>query len=174
MEPGDRIAAARKDKSLSRKDLGAIVGVSEQAVGQWERGDISNIRLTNLLKLLPALDMDLEYLVTGRAKAARSPDSIAAVADNGPAPYMKRQEEQDFLDAYRALTSDQRDAVWGVIDGFIRLAHPEVDRALGPRDLARARRAEAKLITTDIVRRAVIESEKPKATAKKKPTERPR
>lgn len=170
MEPGDRITAARKGKNLSRKDLGELVGVTQQAVGMWERGDVANIRLANLIRLLPALDLTLEQLMTGKEAAPKRalPSALVHTPD-----HVLTQEEQDLLDGYRILSRDQRDAVWGVVDGFIRLAYPKVARALGPRDPARSRRAEAKLVTTDIVRRAQIEREA--ATTKPKPkAKRPR
>jgi transcriptional regulator with XRE-family HTH domain len=56
-----RIKRARKKKSLSRAELAARVGVSRQAVYDWENG--AEAKLHNLVKVAAVTDTPLAELV---------------------------------------------------------------------------------------------------------------
>ena len=38
VETGARIAALRKERGMTQRDLAQLVGVSDKAVSKWERG----------------------------------------------------------------------------------------------------------------------------------------
>ncbi|MGE0334454.1 MAG: helix-turn-helix domain-containing protein [Gammaproteobacteria bacterium] len=62
---GGRIRKQREALNLSRAQLAAKVGVSEQLVGQWERGIVVNIRPENMMKLTELFGVSQKYLVRG-------------------------------------------------------------------------------------------------------------
>jgi len=62
---GDRIKAKREALGLSRADLAEKLGISEQAVGQWERNITVNIRPDHMLKLTELLHVSHKYLIRG-------------------------------------------------------------------------------------------------------------
>jgi len=148
METVALLAKAMRRKGVKQVDLANECDVSEQAVAQWfKTGRISKPNLARSARLC---DISVEELLTG--------DKPKAIPAPQPAPQTEfSQDESDLVEAYRALPQEQRDAVWTLIDAFVRSTHPEVDRALGPRDPARSRRIEPRLIVADITRRAAIE-----------------
>jgi transcriptional regulator with XRE-family HTH domain len=77
---GDRIRAARNDRSLTQDELARQIGVSRSAVAQWETGRTGQIT-GNLSRIAAALKVSVEYLVHGddkRAPAeARQGDELA-------------------------------------------------------------------------------------------------
>ncbi|MDU1602808.1 MAG: helix-turn-helix domain-containing protein [Clostridium sp.] len=62
MKVGENIRKLRKNKKLTLKDLGLKVDLSEQAIGQYERGDRTpNLEILN--KIAEALDVSIfEFL----------------------------------------------------------------------------------------------------------------
>ena len=62
---GERIREMRLQREWSQTDLGTRVGVSKATVSQWERGQIKDIRLKTVLKLVQVLGTTLQYLVNG-------------------------------------------------------------------------------------------------------------
>ena len=59
----------RKEKGLTMKQLGAIVGVTEAAISQYETGK-READFETLLKISEALDCTVDYLL-GREKTKR-------------------------------------------------------------------------------------------------------
>ena len=59
----ENIRKIRKQKGLTLKQLGSKIGVSEQAVGQYERGD-RKLKAEMLPKIAAALDVDILELTT--------------------------------------------------------------------------------------------------------------
>ena len=62
---GERIREMRLQREWSQTDLGQRVGVTKATVSQWERGQIKDIRLRTVLKLVQVLGTTLQYLVNG-------------------------------------------------------------------------------------------------------------
>lgn len=61
MNTGNKIREIRKNKGLSMKVLGQMIGVSEQAISQYERG-LRNINLETLFKISNALNIPLKSI----------------------------------------------------------------------------------------------------------------
>lgn len=61
---GDRIHARRKELKINQAALGKMVGVSNVAISQWERGE-TEPRGDNLLSLAKALQCTPEFLLHG-------------------------------------------------------------------------------------------------------------
>lgn len=61
MNTGELIRKYRKEKKMTMKDLGEIVGVSEQAISQYERG-LRKVSLEILIKISSALSVSVNDL----------------------------------------------------------------------------------------------------------------
>jgi DNA-binding XRE family transcriptional regulator len=65
MAHGSRIAAARRERGLTRAELAKLVDVSRQAVYDWENG--KDIKLSNLRKVAKATKKPLAFFVGAAA-----------------------------------------------------------------------------------------------------------
>lgn len=70
---GERIREMRLQREWSQTELGRQVGVSKATVSQWELGQIKDIRLRTVLKLVQVLGTTLQYLVNGPPGAHTPP-----------------------------------------------------------------------------------------------------
>jgi transcriptional regulator with XRE-family HTH domain len=62
MNIGSIITQLRKEKGVSRDDLGTIVGTSGAVIGRYEREEITpSVEIAN--KIAQALNVSLDYLV---------------------------------------------------------------------------------------------------------------
>ncbi|WP_342084378.1 pentapeptide repeat-containing protein [Dyadobacter sp. OTU695] len=66
---GEKIAKARKDKSMSQAQLAQHIFISPQAVGKWERGE-SMPDITTFDRLAEILGVDLNYFSENAPSAA--------------------------------------------------------------------------------------------------------
>lgn len=62
---GNRIRAARGKRRLSQADLARAIGVSREAVSQWEAGRVAQISAKHAAALAQALEVDVGWLQTG-------------------------------------------------------------------------------------------------------------
>ena len=58
----DRLVSVRENKGLSRVELGNLIGVSNNMIGKYERGEITP-PLEVATKIAEVLDCSLDYLV---------------------------------------------------------------------------------------------------------------
>ena len=59
---GERIRTIRKNKKITLKELGVMIGVSEQAIGQYERGE-RELKFKTLLLIAKALGVPVSELL---------------------------------------------------------------------------------------------------------------
>lgn len=69
MEIGEKIRRKRLQIGLSLAALGRLVGVSRSAVHQWENSQVTNITVTNRIRLSEALKMPIAELLPAEATA---------------------------------------------------------------------------------------------------------
>lgn len=100
---GGRIKYARKEKKMSQVQLGKAVGVTQSAVGQWERGETKEMTPSNLLRAADALDCNPVWLVTGEGK-----------------PYDRAPETDALFSKMMQLDQEQRAVVLAVVEGLLR------------------------------------------------------
>ncbi|HIU71179.1 MAG TPA: helix-turn-helix transcriptional regulator [Candidatus Galloscillospira excrementipullorum] len=62
VETGARIAALRKERGMTQRDLAQPVGVSDKAVSKWERGECFP-DVTLFPRLAALFEVDLEELM---------------------------------------------------------------------------------------------------------------
>lgn len=77
MSVGERISTLRRDRNISQYQLSKLLGVSRQAVSKWENGQ-SSPDTVNLIQLADVLDVDVEYLATGKKPVPPSPSVVTA------------------------------------------------------------------------------------------------
>ncbi len=56
---GEMIKQARKEKNLTQAELGKLLGISNSAVQKYEKGVVTNIPYTTLLRLQSILDLPI-------------------------------------------------------------------------------------------------------------------
>ena len=62
LKVGDRIREGRRKKDLTQTELGIEIGYSMNGIAKIERGE-SDPKLSSLLKIASALNLDIDYLV---------------------------------------------------------------------------------------------------------------
>ncbi len=75
MSIGERISALRKSKNISQGQLAQALDISRQAISKWENGLTSPDTL-KLIQLADVLDVDVEYLATGKEPTPLSPSTV--------------------------------------------------------------------------------------------------
>lgn len=63
MNIGDKIKLIRKEKKLTQKELGALIGKSEISIRKYEAS--GNVPLDTILDIAKALDIDVVGLIPG-------------------------------------------------------------------------------------------------------------
>lgn len=63
IEVGKRIRSSRKNQSITMKELGEKVGLSEGNIQRYEIGKIKGIDINLLMKIADALDVSTQYLM---------------------------------------------------------------------------------------------------------------
>jgi transcriptional regulator with XRE-family HTH domain len=65
MSLGGRIRAERKARDLSQEEMARKLGVSHEAISQWETGAIEYLRPENLVRTARLFGVTVEWLVFG-------------------------------------------------------------------------------------------------------------
>lgn len=76
----NRIYELRKEKGLSQKELGALIGVSNKAVSKWETG-AAVPKTETIIKLASALGITAEELLCGKRTEAENLNTLGALSD---------------------------------------------------------------------------------------------
>ena len=101
MNIGNIITKLRKDKKLSREDLGSVVGTSGAVIGRYERNEITpSVEIAN--KIAKALDISLDFLVGN--------NSII----------VKDKKILDRVEAIAKIPDPEQQQIFNVIDALIR------------------------------------------------------
>jgi len=68
---GQRIKRLRQARQWTQDELAGLVGVSLQAVSQWELDQTENVKLVPFLRLAKVLETDPHYLVFGAGRGSQ-------------------------------------------------------------------------------------------------------
>lgn len=93
----ERITHARTQAGLSKAHIARAVGVSSPTVTDWESGKIKTIEAGNLLKLAQVLNVDAQWLQTG--KESRKEPSYNLADDAMELPKRKRAPIISYVQA---------------------------------------------------------------------------
>ena len=120
---GSRLRLRRKQCAMSERGLAAILGVSEQEIHAYERGEV-RIGPERLAKVSEALQAPIAFFFAGA-----SPDDVRA-ADSKPGEVTLSPGAGQLVSAYSRIASSQlRSAVLRLA---LRLAHEERAAAMLP------------------------------------------
>ena len=72
MAVGKRIRQVRIAAGLTQQQIADQVGVTKSSVAQWEGGQTKHLRGENLLKVAQVLNVDPDWLISGRGNALQS------------------------------------------------------------------------------------------------------
>lgn len=94
---GNRMAQLRKEKDLSRDELGAKIGTSGAIVGRYERNDMKpSIEIA--AKIAEALDVSLDYLVGISSELIKDKKMINRLEDVKKLPEKEREKIFEYID----------------------------------------------------------------------------
>lgn len=62
---GERLMRARKEKELSRKELGKLCGITGRTIQNYELGHVTPNRIDVSQRLADVLDISVDYLIYG-------------------------------------------------------------------------------------------------------------
>ena len=62
---GERLMRARKEKELSREDLGKLCGITGRTIQNYELGHVTPNRIDVSQRLADVLDISVDYLIYG-------------------------------------------------------------------------------------------------------------
>ncbi|MEM6526493.1 MAG: RstR family transcriptional repressor [Bacteroidota bacterium] len=101
MSFGDKMAVIRKEKNLSRDELGNIIGTSGAIIGRYERNDMKpSIEIAT--KIAQALETSLDYL-------------MGIASDT-----VKDKKMLERIESINSLPDDQKNELFNVMDAYIR------------------------------------------------------
>ncbi|KAA1241439.1 helix-turn-helix domain-containing protein [Aquimarina sp. RZ0] len=99
MSFGSRMMDSRKEKKLSREELGKMVGTSSAIIGRYERDDMKpSIEIST--KIAQALDVSLDFLVGNASLIVKDKGLLDRIEDIVKMPADKKKELLNVIDAY--------------------------------------------------------------------------
>jgi transcriptional regulator with XRE-family HTH domain len=94
---GNRMAQLRKEKDLSRDELGEKIGTSGAIVGRYERNDMKpSIEIA--AKIAEALEVSLDYLVGISSELIKDKKMINRLEDVKKLPEKEREKIFEYID----------------------------------------------------------------------------
>ena len=94
---GSKVAQLRKEKDMSRDELGEKVGTSGAIVGRYEHGDMKpSIEIA--AKIAEALDVSLDYLMGLASDQVKDKKMVNRLEDIKKLPDREREKIFDYID----------------------------------------------------------------------------
>ncbi|MCO6164535.1 helix-turn-helix domain-containing protein [Flavobacterium sp. NRK F7] len=98
MNIGSTITQLRKEKGLSRDDLGTIVGTSGAVIGRYEREEITpSVEIAN--KIAHALEVSLDYLIGNNTVILKDKKIIERTEAIATMPEEEKKQLFNVIDA---------------------------------------------------------------------------
>jgi transcriptional regulator with XRE-family HTH domain len=98
MDIGSVITRLRKEKKISREDLGTNAGTSGAVIGRYERNEITpSVEIAN--KIAKALDVSLDYLVGNNSVIVKDKKILERVEAIAKMPEVEQQQLFNVIDA---------------------------------------------------------------------------
>lgn len=114
---GQKIKNIRKDRQLTLKDLGVLVGISESNTKRYEDGQIKKVSILAIKKFADALHVDPAFLVGWK----HEPYSTLSL------PQLS-SIEKELLKAYRTLPAHDKEEVKEFVDFKFNKNKPKVEK----------------------------------------------
>ena len=101
MKIGNKITELRKEKELSRGDLGDLIGTSSAIIGRYERDEmLPSVEIA--FKIASALDVSIDFLI-GNASVV-----------------LKNSEMINRIEAIEKMPLEEQSKIYSVVDALIR------------------------------------------------------
>ena len=71
---GERLMSARKEKELSREELGKLCGITGRTIQNYELGHVTPNRIDVSQRLADVLDISVDYLIYGEKEETELTD----------------------------------------------------------------------------------------------------
>lgn len=98
MKIGNTITELRKNKKISRDELGNIVGTSGAVIGRYERDEITpSVDIAN--KIAIALNVSLDYLVGNNSIIVKDVNILERIENITKMPDVEQQQIFKVIDA---------------------------------------------------------------------------
>lgn len=117
---GARIKEARKLRNRSQKWLAEEVGVTQPSVSDWEKGT-SSPSTANLSAIASLLDVNFEWLASGRGPRESIVYAPVEVLVVEPGQQDLDEEEKELLDLFRKLPKSRRSLLMTFVRDWIKL-----------------------------------------------------
>ena len=143
---GDRIRERREVLGMTKSQLAREVGVEPAAVGQWESGQIKDLKLPNLFAAAKALKVEPRWLAIeeGPMEAAGTialdQEELAAITALRDA----KAGAPEFRAAMLKLATTERAEVRGAVVYILNLTEGSPSEPLGPAERGTTRDTPAK------------------------------
>lgn len=105
----ERIFEARRDAGMKASNLARMVGVTSAAVSRWEKGLVKNLRMEHLFTIARLLNVDPEWLATGRGHKKRHLTQQQRDVEDAISFDQLNREEQLLVNIYRRLSQASRE-----------------------------------------------------------------
>lgn len=106
MKFGDILRELREEKSLTQKELGTIINISDRVIGYWE----SNNRFPKdgniIVELANFFGVSTDYLFGNTGKTGINNELST--------------EEQKLIYCYRISSNDDKNVIWAVLNKYKR------------------------------------------------------
>ena len=102
---GSRIRSRRKILSLTQKQLGLKVNLSEGSVSKYESGKVEDATTSKLNEFADALEVDIAWLLGAEKSCVHESPSIELSTD-----------EQKLITSWRKLSHDNQMKVLGIVE----------------------------------------------------------
>jgi transcriptional regulator with XRE-family HTH domain len=95
----NKINQLRKERGLSREELGKVIGTSAAIIGRYERGDMKpSIEIAT--KIAQALEVSLDYLAGNSTELIKDKKILERLENIAKMPDDKKTELFNVIDAY--------------------------------------------------------------------------
>ena len=94
---------------MKASNLARMVGVTSAAVSRWEKGLVKNLRMEHLFTIARLLNVDPEWLATGRGHKKRHLTQQQRDVEDAISFDQLNREEQLLVNIYRRLSQASRE-----------------------------------------------------------------
>ena len=117
----DRIRSARLERGMSPSGLAKAVGVTSAAVSRWEKGQVKNLRMEHLFSIANLLQVDPEWLATGRGNKHKPVITHGGVQEDSTPYYSNlNNDEQLWVNIYRSIPAQSRKQIKVMINQWLK------------------------------------------------------
>lgn len=101
-----RLRQVRKDKGMTQRDAGEILGINFQHVSKYERAEFVPT-FENLIKLINHFSININWLLTGNGPMYLKPTKEYPILEDRPGMYLVKDEDGVIQEIVEALQANE-------------------------------------------------------------------